>query len=104
MRRPVLGAAVLLGVSLLACLGPYPNVGEKLDVVNLVNGTSYIALDAGAARILILAPFDGGPSAAPFIEMSSSAATAADCCSWSSPLAIRPWRNCASYRDASPIG
>src|SRR4029450_9051875 len=65
MRRPVLGAAVLLGVSLLECLGPYQNVGEKLDVVNLVNGTSSIALDAGAARILILAEFDCAPAPPP---------------------------------------
>lgn len=68
MRRPALGVAALLGVALLACLGPYPNVGEKLDEVDLVNGTSYIALDAGAARILILAPFDGGPTA-PFTRI-----------------------------------
>jgi hypothetical protein len=68
MRREAIGAAALLGVGLLACLGPYPNVGEKLDQVDLVNGTSYIALDAGAARILILAPFDGG-SAAPFTRI-----------------------------------
>ena len=34
MRRVPLGAAVLLGVGLLACLGPYPNVAEKLDGVD----------------------------------------------------------------------
>jgi hypothetical protein len=68
MRRALLGTAALLGVGLLACLGPYPNVAEKLDGVDLVNGTSYIALDAGAARILILAPFDGGRSA-PFTRL-----------------------------------
>ena len=55
-------------MGVLACLGPYPNVAEKLDGVDLVNGTSYIALDAGAARILILASFDGGPSA-PFTRI-----------------------------------
>ena len=69
MKRSPLWAAVPVGVSILACLGPYPNVGEKLDVVDLVNGTSYIALDAGAARILIRAPFDGGPTAAPFTRI-----------------------------------
>ena len=69
MRRPALAAAVLVGSSLLACLGPYPNVGERLDVVDLVNGTSYIGLDAGAARILILAPFDAGVTAAPFTRI-----------------------------------
>jgi hypothetical protein len=69
MRRRALAAAVLVGISLLACLGPYPNVGEKLDVVDLVNGTSYIALDAGAARILILAPFDAGVTGAAFTRI-----------------------------------
>ena len=68
MRRTLLGATALLGVGLVACLGPYPNVAEKLDGVDLVNGTSYIALDAGAARILILAPFDGG-TIAPFTRI-----------------------------------
>lgn len=68
MRRALLGVAVLLGVGMLACLGPYPNVAETLDGVDLVNGTSYIALDAGAARILILAPFDGGRTA-PFTRI-----------------------------------
>lgn len=68
MRRALVAAAVLLGVGLLACLGPYPNVAEKLDGVDLVKGTSYIALDAGAARILILAPFDGGRTA-PFTRI-----------------------------------
>ena len=69
MRPMVLGVAALAGAVLLACIGPYPNVGEKLDGVDLVNGTSYIALDAGAARILILAPFDGGTSA-PFTRIN----------------------------------
>ncbi len=68
MRRLALGGAALVGVGVLACLGPYPNVGEKLDGVDQVNGTSYIALDAGAARILILAPFDGGRTA-PFTRI-----------------------------------
>lgn len=68
MRRTLLAAATFAGVGLLACLGPYPNVAEKLDGVDLVNGTSYIALDAGAARILILAPFDGGRTA-PFTRI-----------------------------------
>ena len=68
MRRTILGGATLVGVGLLACLGPYPNVAEKLDGVDIVNGTSYIALDAGAARILILAPFDGGRTA-PFTRI-----------------------------------
>jgi hypothetical protein len=68
MRRAFVGGAVLVGVGLLACLGPYPNVAEKLDGVDIVNGTSYIALDAGAARILILAPFDGGRTA-PFTRI-----------------------------------
>jgi hypothetical protein len=71
MRRAVLGAAALLGVGVLACLGPYHNVGERLDGVALVNGTSYIALDAGAARILILAPFDGG-QVAPFTRIDEA--------------------------------
>ena len=56
MRGGLLAAATLAGVGLLACLGPYPNVAEKLDGVEGVKGTSYISLDAGAARILILAP------------------------------------------------
>ena len=71
MRRAMLGSAALLGVGVLACLGPYPNVGERLDGVALVNGTSYIALDAGAARILILAPFDGG-QVAPFTRIDEA--------------------------------
>jgi len=68
MRRVMVAAAVVGGVGVLACLGPYPNVAEKLDGVEGVNGTSYIALDAGAARILILAPFDGGTTA-PFTRI-----------------------------------
>ncbi|HEY3588117.1 MAG TPA: hypothetical protein VGK85_13230 [Myxococcaceae bacterium] len=68
MRRALLAAATLAGVGLLACLGPYPNLAEKLDGVDLVKGTSYLALDAGAARILILAPFDGGRTA-PFTRI-----------------------------------
>jgi len=68
MRRVMVAAAVVGGVGVLACLGPYPNVAEKLDGVEGVNGTSYIALDAGAARILILAPFDGGRTA-PFTRI-----------------------------------
>jgi len=68
MRRGLLGTATLAGVGLLACLGPYPNVAEKLDGVDLVKGTSYISLDGGAPRILILAPFDGGRTA-PFTRI-----------------------------------
>jgi hypothetical protein len=68
MRGGLLAAATLAGVGLLACLGPYPNVAEKLDGVEGVKGTSYISLDAGAARILILAPFDGGRTA-PFTRI-----------------------------------
>ena len=68
MRRALLGSATLAGVGLLACLGPYPNVAEKLDGVDLVKGTSYISLDGGAPRILILAPFDGGRTA-PFTRI-----------------------------------
>jgi hypothetical protein len=68
MKWALLAAATLAGVGLLACLGPYPNLAEKLDGVDIVNGTSYIALDAGAARILILAPFDGGRTA-PFTRI-----------------------------------
>jgi len=68
MRRALPVAAALLGVVFLACLGPYPNVGERLDEVDVVKGTSFIALDAGAPRILILAPFDGG-NIAPFTRI-----------------------------------
>jgi len=71
MKRILLGVTALAGVAVLACIGPYPNVGDKLDGVDIVNGTSYIALDAGAAgaaRILILAPFDGGTTA-PFTRI-----------------------------------
>src|SRR5215470_9776852 len=71
MRGVVLAAAALAGVGLLACLGPYPNVGEKLDGVDQVIGTSYIALDAGAPRIIILAPFDGGRTA-PFTRIDEA--------------------------------
>jgi len=68
MKRILLGVTALAGMAVLACIGPYPNVGDKLDGVDIVNGTSYIALDAGAARILILAPFDGGTTA-PFTRI-----------------------------------
>ena len=68
MKRALLAAATLAGVGLLACLGPYPNVAEKLDGVDLVKGTSYLSLDDGGARILILAPFDGGRTA-PFTRI-----------------------------------
>lgn len=68
MRPMSLVAAVLLGAGLLACLGPYPGIGDKLDGTALVNGTSYIALDGGAARILVIAPLDGG-SSAPFTRV-----------------------------------
>ncbi len=68
MRRPLLAAAALGAVGLLACLGPYPNIGEKLDVTSRVSGTSYITLDAGNARVLVLAPLDGGQSA-PFTRI-----------------------------------
>ncbi|HZX42350.1 MAG TPA: hypothetical protein VFE93_10960, partial [Myxococcaceae bacterium] len=77
MSRPALGAAALVGAGLLACLGPYPNVGEKLDGVDQVHGTTYIALDAGAARILILAPFDGGRTA-PFTRIDEKQPRAVD--------------------------
>jgi hypothetical protein len=62
MRRAGLAAAALVGLGLVACLGPYPDLGAKLDVGSQVNGTSSIAVDAGAARLLILAPLDGGPA------------------------------------------
>jgi len=68
VRRTTLAATALGAVGLLACLGPYPNIGEKLDVASRLAGTSYIALDAGAARILVLAPLDGGRSA-PFTRV-----------------------------------
>lgn len=63
--------AGLLAMGTVACLGPYPNIGEKLDVTGKVVGTSYIALDAGGARILILAPLDGGQTA-PFTRIDES--------------------------------
>lgn len=63
MRRTGLAAAAIAGVGVLACLGPYPNLGERLDGADKVVGTSYIALDAGAARIMVLQAFDGGRSA-----------------------------------------
>src|SRR5262249_62107929 len=44
----------------IACLGPYPDIGEKLDVVTPVVGTSYVSVDGGTTRILVLAPLDGG--------------------------------------------
>lgn len=59
-----LQAIAVLSLGLGACLGPYPNIGEKLDVTSRVTGTSYITLDAGNARVLVLAPLDGGSSAA----------------------------------------
>jgi hypothetical protein len=71
MRRVALGAVTLAATVFVACLGPYTDVGEKLDGVALVIGTSYIALDAGAPRILILAPFDGGTTA-PFTRIDEA--------------------------------
>ena len=68
MRPAILAAVALLGTGLLACLGPYPGIGDKLDGTVPVSGTSYIAVDAGAARILILAPSDAGTSA-PFTRI-----------------------------------
>lgn len=64
MRRALQVVAALGAVGLGACLGPYPNIGERLDVTSRVSGTSYITLDAGNARVLVLAPLDGGSSAA----------------------------------------
>ena len=63
---PVLAAATLV-LGAAACLGPYPGIGEKLDVGSQVIGTSYIAVDGGAPRILIL-DLDGGTSA-PFTRI-----------------------------------
>jgi hypothetical protein len=68
MRGATLVAAGLGALGLLACLGPYPNIGERLDVGSRVSGTSYISVDAGAARILVLAPLDGGQNA-PFTRV-----------------------------------
>jgi len=68
MRHGLVAPAALLGLGLLACLGPYPGIGDKLDGTVPVSGTSYIAVDAGAARILILAPIDAGTSA-PFTRI-----------------------------------
>ena len=42
MRGATLVAAGLGSLGLLACLGPYPNIGERLDVGSRVSGTSYI--------------------------------------------------------------
>jgi hypothetical protein len=67
VRRSAILLAAVVVAGALACLGPYPDVGARLDVGSRVNGTSYIAVDAGAARILILAPLDGGP--APFTRI-----------------------------------
>src|SRR5215813_7895823 len=61
MRRVALGVLSLAALGALACLGPYPNLGEKLDTGKQVSGTSHLAVDGGAARILILASPDGGP-------------------------------------------
>ena len=63
MRRALQAVAALGAVGLCACLGPYPNIGEKLDVTSKVSGRSYLTLDAGNARVLVLAPLDGGSSA-----------------------------------------
>jgi hypothetical protein len=68
VRNAALRAAAFLGVGLLACLGPYPGIGEKLDVVTQVSGTSYVAVDGGVTRLLILAALDGG-STAPFTRI-----------------------------------
>lgn len=71
MRPATLATLGFVGLATMACLGPYPNLGEKLDVTGKVAGTSYIALDAGAARILVLAPRDGG-QASPFTRIDES--------------------------------
>ncbi len=71
MRASLLAAGAMALAALAACLGPYPNLGEKLDGTTAVVGTSYIALDAGAARILVLAPLDGGTKA-PFARVDES--------------------------------
>ena len=39
MRRVALGAVTLAATVFVACLGPYTDVGEKLDGVALVIGT-----------------------------------------------------------------
>ncbi len=67
MRGSAICAAALVAAGTAACLGPYPDLGARLDVGSQVNGTSYISVDAGAARILILASRDGGP--APFTRI-----------------------------------
>ncbi len=68
MRRALQAVAALGAVGLGACLGPYPNIGEKLDVTSKVSGRSYLTVDAGNARVLVLAPLDGG-SSAPFTRI-----------------------------------
>src|SRR5262249_15756739 len=57
-----------LAVATAACIGPYPGVGEKLDVVSQVVGTTYVALDGGTTRLLIVGALDGG-SSAPFTRI-----------------------------------
>ena len=44
MRRALTAAAALLGVGLLACLGPYPNVAEKLDALRLFMSTADVGM------------------------------------------------------------
>jgi hypothetical protein len=65
-KAPLLTVATLV-LGAAACLGPYPGIGEKLDVGSQVIGTSYISVDGGAPRILIL-DLDGG-SSAPFTRI-----------------------------------
>jgi len=64
VRRALRSVAVLGALGLGACLGPYPNIGEKLDATSRVSGSSYITLNSGNARVLVLAPLDGGQRAA----------------------------------------
>ncbi|HTS79685.1 MAG TPA: hypothetical protein VMH40_03720 [Myxococcaceae bacterium] len=62
MSRATALLALLIVAGLAACLGPYPDIGERLDVGSKVVGTSYVSVDGGWTRILILAPLDGGPA------------------------------------------
>lgn len=86
MRRALQAVAALGAVGLGACLGPYPNIGEKLDVTSKVSGRSFITLDAGNARVLVLAPLDGG-SNAPFTRVDEFQPRAVETLqgSWSTP-------------------
>ena len=67
MNKATVLAMTTLVLGAAACLGPYPGIGEKLDVGSQVNGVSYIAVDGGAPRILIL-DLDGG-SSVPFTRI-----------------------------------